>query len=139
MYSNIFWHFSSHTKLTSFFNKWVKSLHLCLSWEMNILTKFIFPWRILSWLRFLVVGMLTMAFTLLGSFSISLFETIKLSNFPKVTPKSHFWVLNLSLYLSRIWNTYSSKYKWSWPFFNFTMMLSIPLLIYECVYGILTP
>jgi len=59
---------------------------------MNLLTELIFPWTLLNCFRFFGGGMLMLASPFLGSTSIPILDTMKPSNFIKVTPKAHFEV-----------------------------------------------
>lgn len=99
--SKAFWHWSSHLKIMSLCNKWMKGTHFFASWEMKWRTDWSLPWREWRWLRFFGGCMVTMAYTFSGSTSIPLAEIMYPRSFPYLILKAHFFGFSLTLNASK--------------------------------------
>ena len=94
--------------MVTLFNNLVKGLHLSDNCEIKHLIAYSFPCKLCNCLILRGGGISVIALILLGSNSIPHRDTMNPNNFPKVTPKTHFFELRQTLNSSNLLNIFIS-------------------------------
>ena len=97
-------------------------MHLSVAFEMNLLKATTLPMRDCISLIIFGEDISRMALTFLGFSSIHFFDTMKLRNFYKETPKAHLDEFNFMLYCLNVLNVSLRSSRWS---FSFLLLTSI--------------